>query len=549
MKRPVMLSLLALAACSPAAPAPDLIVVGAVWTGDSARPHAGAVAVTGERITFVGDSGTALERAGSATRVVRGAMVTPGMGDSHTHFMDGGFQLVSVDLRDARTPEEFIRRIAEFARTQPEGTWILGGNWDHENWGGRLPERSWIDSITPRHPVFVQRLDGHMGLANSAALEAAGMGPTTRDIAGGTIVRISRGALSGILKDEAMGPVFTAMPAPTDQQADSAVARATRWAAAHGYTTVDAVSLDWIGYAALRRVRDAGLLVTRVHGYFPLSLWRAAADSVRRWGQGDAWLDPRGVKGFVDGSLGSTTALFFEPYLDAPNDRGLLTTPAESLAAWIGGADSAGLQVVVHAIGDRANALLLDIYDSVATAHGARDRRFRIEHAQHLRAADVGRMARHGVIASMQPFHAADDGRWAAKRLDDARLRTTYAFRSLLDSGVVLTFGSDWPVAPLDPVAGLAAAVTRQTLDGANPGGWVREQKITVDDALKAYTAGVARAHFREGTEGVLREGMAADLVVLDRNLNAIPPDSLHQARILLTVVGGRVAFEAAGDR
>ena len=549
MKSPAILSLLALAACSPAARDPDFIAIGAVWTGDSTRPQAEAVVVTGDRIAFVGDSATALRRAGSATRIVRGAMVTPGMGDTHTHFMDGGFQLISVDLRDARTPNEFVRRIAEFARTQPEGTWIVGGNWDHENWGGRLPERSWIDSVTPRHPVFVSRLDGHMALANSAALEAAGMGRTTRDVAGGTIVRNSRGELSGILKDEAMGPVYAVMPAPTDQQADSAVARATRWAAAHGYTTVDAVSLDWIGYGALRRVRDAGLLVTRVHGYFPLSLWRAVADSVKRWGPGDAWLDPRGVKGFVDGSLGSTTALFFEPYLDAPNDRGLLTTPAESLSAWIGGADSAGLQVVVHAIGDRANALLLDIYDSVATAHGGRDRRFRIEHAQHLRAADIGRMARQHVFASMQPAHAADDGRWAAKRLDPARLRTTYAFRSILDSGVVLSFGSDWPVAPLDPVVGIAAAVTRQTFDGANPGGWVPEQKVTVDEALRAYTSGVARAHFREATEGMLREGMAADLVVLDRNLATIPADSIHEARVLLTVVGGRIAFEAAEGR
>ncbi len=549
MKYPVILSLLALAACSPAARDPDFIAIGAVWTGDSTRPQAEAVVVTGDRIAFVGDSATALRRAGSATRIVRGAMVTPGMGDTHTHFMDGGFQLISVDLRDARTPNEFVRRIAEFARTQPEGTWIVGGNWDHENWGGRLPERSWIDSVTPRHPVFVSRLDGHMALANSAALTAAGMGRTTRDVAGGTIVRDSRGELSGILTDEAMGPVYAVMPAPTDQQADSAVARATRWAAAHGYTTVDAVSLDWIGYGALRRVRDAGLLVTRVHGYFSLSLWRAVADSVKRWGPGDAWLDPRGVKGFVDGSLGSTTALFFEPYLDAPNDRGLLTTPAESLSAWIGGADSAGLQVVVHAIGDRANALLLGIYDSVATAHGGRDRRFRIEHAQHLRAADIGRMARQHVFASMQPAHAADDGRWAAKRLDPARLRTTYAFRSILDSGVVLSFGSDWPVAPLDPVVGIAAAVTRQTLDGANPGGWVPEEKITVDEALRAYTSGVARAHFREATEGMLREGMAADLVVLDRNLNTIPADSIHKARVLLTVVGGRIAFEAAEGR
>lgn len=541
-----ILSLLALTACHSPAPAPDLIVIGSVWTGDSARPAAEAVATTGDRITFVGDSATALRSAGGNTRVVRGAMVTPGMGDSHSHFLDGGDQLVSVDLRDAKTPAEFIRRIAAFARTQPDGAWILGGNWDHENWGGKLPERSWIDSVTPRHPVMVSRLDGHMALANSAALAAAGMGRSTRDIAGGTIVRNARGELTGLLKDEAMGPVYAAIPEPSAAQSDSAVARATRWAAEHGLTTVDAVSLGFGGYAAIRRMRDAGLLATKVHAYFPLGAWRSVADSVKAWGAGDTWLEARGMKGFVDGSLGSTTALFFEPYLDAPKDRGLLTTPRDSLAAWIGGADSAGLQVVVHAIGDRANAMLLDIYDSVAQAHGSRDRRFRIEHAQHLRWQDIGRIARQHVIASMQPFHAADDGRWAAKRLDPARLRTTYAFRSLLDSGAVLSFGSDWPVAPLDPLLGIAAAVTRQTLDGLNPGGWIPEEKISVDEALRAYTAGVARAHFREGSEGVLRPGMAADLVVLDRDLKAIPADSLHKARVLLTVAGGRIAFDAA---
>jgi predicted amidohydrolase YtcJ len=297
-------------------------------------------------------------------------------------------------------------------------------------------------------------------------------------------------------------------------------------------------------YAALVRAQQAGRLVTRVHAYPALGSWRwVATDLPRPAAESGDLLVVGGVKGFVDGSLGSTTAWFFEPYTDAPRDRGFLTTPAESLAAWIGAADSAGLQVAVHAIGDRANALLLDIYDSVATAHGPRDRRFRIEHAQHLRAADIPRFGAQGVIPSMQPYHVADDGRWADKRIGAERSRTTYAFRSLLDAKARLAFGSDWTVAPLDPLAGMQAAATRQTLDGKHPDGWVPEQRITVDEALRAYTSGVAYAHFREGQEGVLRPGMLADVVVINRDITADPVGGIDQARVVATVLGGKVVY------
>jgi len=239
----------------------------------------------------------------------------------------------------------------------------------------------------------------------------------------------------------------------------------------------------------------------------------------------------------------------FNPYLDAPSTRGLFVTPEDSLRQWIGAADSAGLQVAVHAIGDRANALLLDIFDSVATAHGARDRRFRIEHAQHLRLAEIPRFARQGVIASMQPYHAADDGRWAAKRIRPDLIRGTYAFRSLLDAGARLAFGSDWYVAPLDPRLGLVAAVTRQTLDGKNPGGWVPEEKITIEEALRAYTATNAYGVFAESTRGMLKAGYRADFVIFDTDLTTTAPDNIANARVLLTVSGGRVAWEPVAKR
>jgi predicted amidohydrolase YtcJ len=268
------------------------------------------------------------------------------------------------------------------------------------------------------------------------------------------------------------------------------------------------------------------------------------ADTVRAYGIGDDRLRVAGVKGYVDGSLGSTTALFYQPYNDAPGTFGLFVTPEDSLRAWIGAADSARLQVVVHAIGERANGVLLDIFDSVGKAHGPLDRRFRVEHAQHLRREDIGRLAKSGVIASMQPYHAIDDGRWAQKRIGPERIKTTYAFRSLLDRGAHLAFGSDWTVAPLDPVLGIYAAVTRRTLDGKNPGGWVPEEKITVEEALRAYTTTNAYGVFAEHARGKLAPGYLADLVVLDRDLTTIPPETIEKSAVRATIVGGKVVFQ-----
>jgi predicted amidohydrolase YtcJ len=544
----ISVTLLGLALACTAAPKADLVLIGRVWTGDSANPWAEAVAIRGDTIIAVGsqsDLASFLEPRG-AVRMVTGAFVTPGFMDDHVHLFTGGFQLTSVDLRDADSPTEFTRRIKAFAATLRPGEWILGGVWDHEKWAGTpLPDRAWIDSVTPENPVFILRLDGHMALANTRALEAAHLDRSAREIPGGAIVRRRDGELTGVFKDEAMGPLYAAIPNPTAEQLDSALARAMRHAASLGITAVASVSTGWDEIAALRRARDRGALTLRVSNYIALANWRSMADSLRSAGPGDDWIRTAGVKGFVDGSLGSTTALMSEPYLDAPATRGLFVTPEDSLRSWIGAADSAGLQVVVHAIGDRANTLLLDIFDSVATAHGPRDRRFRIEHAQHLRASDISRFAALGVIPSMQPYHAADDGRWAAKRIGPELIRGTYAFRSLLDAGARLAFGSDWYVAPLDPRLGLQAAVTRQTLDGRNPGGWVPEQKITLDEALRAYTASNAYGVFAEASRGILKAGYRADLVMFDRDLTRIAADSMANARVQVTVAGGRVVWES----
>ncbi len=534
--------------CQTSAPAADLVVFGRIWTGDSARPWAQAVAVVGDTVAAVGDSSRIVSAVGPRTRVLSNgkAMVTPGFMDGHVHFLSGGFQLTSVDLRDAESPAEFIRRLKRYAAKLKPGEWILGGDWDHERWqGSPLPDRGWIDSVTPRNPVFVSRLDGHMALANSAALKLAGLTRASPEIPGGAIVRRPDGEPTGVLKDEAQNPVYAVVPTPSASQSDSALARALAWAASHGVTAIADVSVPWYEVAALKRAHAKHALTTRVAVFVALEYWRRLADTVRANGVGDDWLRVAGVKGYVDGSLGSTTALFYQPYNDAPATKGLMVTPEDSLRARIGGADSAGLQIAVHAIGERANGLLLDIYDSVAKAHGPRDRRFRIEHAQHLRRQDIGRLARSGVIASMQPYHAIDDGRWAEKRIGLERIKTTYAFRSLLDAGAHLAFGSDWTVAPLDPVLGIYAAVTRRTLDGKHPNGWVPEEKITVEEALRAYTGGDAYGVFAEKTRGRLAPGYQADLVLLDHDLTAIPPEQIERVKVRTTIVGGKVVFAA----
>ncbi len=540
---------LSLAACGGKA---DLVVTGGVlWTGLShGAPRPGAVAIARGKIVAVGDSAAVARYLGPRTTLVRarGGLVMPGFTDGHTHFIEGGFQLASVDLRDAATPAEFVRRIHVYAKTLKPGEWILGGDWDHTRWPGqRLPQHQWIDSVTPDNPVFVSRLDGHEALANAAAMRAAGVTKATPTPPGGEILHDARtGEPTGIFKDGALDVIGRAVPEPSPERRDSALARALAHAARLGVTATAHMSASWADLASYRRLERAGRLTLRVALYLPLDAWRAVADTVRRAGSAaDAWVKIGGVKGFMDGSAGSRTAYFFDPYSDSAGYNGLLQHPEADMRSWIGNADSAGLQVAVHAIGDRANAILLSIYDSVARAHGRRDRRFRVEHAQHLRPQDIPRFGNLGVIASMQPYHAIDDGRWVEQRIGPVRVRTTYAFRTLLATGATLAFGSDWTVAPLDPVLGVYAAVSRRTLDGKNPNGWIPEQKIGVDEALRAYTWGNAFATFDERTRGVLAPGFDADVVVLDRNLFTLPADSLDQARVRCTIVGGKVVYAA----
>ena len=522
-----------------------LAVVNArIWTGDASRPWADAIAVRGDRIAAVGSSAEVRKMSGAA-RVIdaRGQMLVPGFNDSHIHFVDGGFRLASVQLRDAKTPTEFTARIKRFVAAQPKGVWIMGGDWDHEQWGGELPTRAWIDSVTPDNPVWINRLDGHMSLANSAALRAAGVTKATPEVDGGTIVRDGAGEPTGILKDNAMWLVDQKVPSPAPAQSDAALQAAMRYVSEQGVTSVHNMG-TWDDLATFERAHAAGSMITRIYAVVPLATWQRLRDTVAARGRGDAWVRLGGLKGFVDGSLGSHTAAFLQPFTDAPRDSGLLVNTEQDLYTWTSSADRAGLQVIVHAIGDRAIRMQLDIFARVAREDGTRDRRFRIEHAQHIAPPDIPRFASLGVIASMQPYHAIDDGRWAERVIGPERIRTTYAFRSLRDAGARLAFGSDWFVAPPTPLEGIYAAVTRRTLDDRNPGGWVPEQKITVEDALRAYTIGGAYASFDEKDKGTLERGKLADFVLLDRDLTRIAPETIRDAKVLMTVVGGRVVYD-----
>jgi predicted amidohydrolase YtcJ len=527
----------------------DLVIVNArVRTMDPAKPGAEAVAVHGRRITHVGTNAEVRALAGPRTRVVDagGALVLPGFNDAHVHFLSGGFQLSSVDLRDAATPQEFAERIRRFSEKLPKGRWITGGDWDHERWpDAPLPTKELIDAFTPDRAVFVNRLDGHMALANSYTLKLAGVTRDTPDPPGGTVVRDPKtGEPTGVLKDAAMSYVWKVAPEASFEEKLEAARAATAHAAAHGVTSVQDMSAgDDVG--VYQTLLERGELKTRVYAVSPLPDWQRLGRVGVRRAFGSDMLRIGGLKGFADGSLGSTTALFFEPYLDAPNTSGLGDGLAEGeMQKFVEGADRAGLQVFIHAIGDKANDAVLTIFERVGRQNGPRDRRFRVEHAQHLRPQDIARFGRDKVIASMQPYHCIDDGRWAEKRIGRERAKGTYAFRSLLDAGAVLAFGSDWSVAPLDPVMGIYAAATRRTLDGKNPGGWVPEQKVTVEEAVRAYTVGSAYAEFAEGVKGTIAPGKLADLVILDRDIFNIAPAEIEKVKVRMTVMDGRVVYE-----
>jgi predicted amidohydrolase YtcJ len=543
--------LLAFAQVALAQAATTLILINAkIWTVNPQQKEAEAVALAGNRIVAVGSTADILKWKQERTRVIDldGKRVLPGFNDAHVHFYSGGANLAGPQLRYSKSEQEFRNTLGEFARQLPRGEWITGGEWDHENWTpARLPTRQLIDPVTKNWPVFVARLDGHMALANSLALKLAGVDRDTKDVPGGVIVRDENGEPTGILKDAAQGLVQRVIPAPSEKQIRVAVRAAQEYANHVGVTSVQDMSASPDVFRAYQTMLRDGELHVRISGHQPLTKWQRLADVGLLADFGSEYLHIGGLKGFADGSLGSTTALFFQPYLDSPNTSGIpsaeLANP-EQMAKNIEDADAAGLQIAIHAIGDKANHTILGFYEAVARKNGPRDRRWRIEHAQHLLPADIPRFAQLHVIASMQPYHCIDDGRWAEKRIGPERAKTTYAFRSLLDAGATLAFGSDWDVAPMSPIMGIYGAVTRRTLDGKHPDGWVPEQKITVEEAVRAYTMGSAYASFEDKIKGSIEPGKLADLIVLSDDIFSINPVKIADTKVQLVIFDGKILVD-----
>lgn len=533
-------------ACEQKSVSADVLIVNAnIWTGNENQPKAQSMAILGDSIIAIGTS-TSLEGYKSKTTQVldmKGKFITPGFIDCHVHLLMGGNALLSVELRDADSQDEFVKRIAEHSKTLPSGAWILEGNWDHTLWGGTLPNKEWIDEFTTDNPVALYRLDGHMILANTAALKIAGINKDTPNVEGGEFVKDDNGNLTGILKGHAMTPVLEKIPMPTESEKIKSIKAAQTYLLSNGVTSVHDV--DSLGtYTAAKNLKDNGELSVRIYSVDPLNNWYKRTNTDR---ESDKWLKVGGLKGFVDGSLGSHTAAFREPYTDKPEDSGYFINDEEDLYKWILKADEESQQVMVHGIGDKAIHSVLNIYERIIEKNGKKDRRLRIEHAQHLAPDDISRFAELGVIVSVQPYHAIDDGRWAEELIGSERIKTTYAFKSLLDAQAKIVFGSDWPVAPATPLDGIYAAVTRRTLDDKNPEGWVPEQKITVEQALTSYTKNAAYASFENDIKGTLEIGKLADFVVFDEDITKADPITIRDIKILATYVSGKKVFDSNG--
>jgi predicted amidohydrolase YtcJ len=539
-----LFAIVVLFSCNTTNKADKVYVNGNIWTGDSSNPSATTIAIKGDKIIYVGNDPSKVS--GGEVIDLKGKMMVPGFTDNHTHFLSAGYGLSSVHLKDAMTKAAFIQRISDFCKSHPGNTWIKEGGWDNENWGGELPSKEWIDSVTGDHPIFISRYDGHMAFANSKAMELAGVNANTVSPDGGVVVKNAKGELTGCFKDQAMSLIDKVIPEPTEAELEEYYKAASQHAFERGVTHVNDMGSygGWTDLATYRRVAEKNKSMIRMYAFMPLSTWSKLDSFVQKNGRGDDMLKWGGLKGYVDGSLGSTTAWFHLPYLDDPTSTGLTITDTTDLRTWVKGADKAGLHVAVHAIGDRANDFILSVYEDADKSNGSRDRRFRVEHAQHVRLESIENFAKQHVIASMHPYHLVDDGIWAYKRLDEKRLRGTYAFREMMNKGVAVTFGSDWPVAPVDALFGIYAAVTRQTGDGKNPGGWYPDQKISIDEALTSYTANNAYASFMEGKLGVLKAGYYADFAVLDQDLHKIDPVKIKEVKVVLTVLNGKEVYK-----
>ena len=518
---------------------------GNIYTGIKEDTRQNYIATKNNRILELGiDNYSHLISSNTKLIDLKNNFLLPGFIDNHTHFIYGGTKLNNISLQNSRTQYEFINAFREYIPNINNGLWLQGGNWDHENWGGALPNKSWIDSLTNNNPVLVSRVDGHMALANSKALEEANINENTPNPVGGEIVKdINTGIPTGILKDTAIDIVRKLIPKQSHSEQDSILKTSMNYASSQGITQIHDMA-TWDDLQTFRRNKDK--LTLRIKTYTWYEDWEKLIDLIDKYGKGDNILRWDGIKAMIDGSLGSRTAWMHNHYLDDKNTNGIMRIKdTNSFKKMITNLDKNGIQLAIHAIGDKANDWIIKQSMNLNKVNGLIDRRIRIEHAQHLTKDAIEKIINNDIIPSMQPYGCIDDTRWMHKRINSDLMSRTYIFKTFIDKNVNLTFGSDWDVTPLNPLFGIYAAVSRKTIDGSNPGGWNPEQKLTVEEAISCYTNNNSYAVFSEKNIGVLQKDMLADFVVLSKDITSIKIDDILKTRVLNTIYNGKEVFRA----
>ncbi len=538
---------------------PDTHVVvylhGRIYTNDPANPWAEAMTVRDGKIRCVGKIDYILFECGGSdptaeTIQLKGKFVMPGFNDAHVHLGGAGADMLSVRLNGAASIEELQKRVAEAVAHHKEGEWITGSGWDHTLWPERkFPNKDQLDAVAPKNPVFLTHVSGHVAVVNSLALQHGEIKDDTPNPPGGMIERDADGGATGMLEeDSAMTLVSSRIPDLKSDQRRRGIQMVLADAAKNGVTSAQDFS-EWADYLTYVQLKEEGKLTLRITEWLPFLQALDDLQNMRaQGGTTDPWLKTGALKGFIDGALGSRTAALLSPYSDEASNSGILTNDPDKLRAMAIERDKAGFQIAFHAIGDRANRVALDIFEAVAKANGRRDRRDRIEHAQVLSLDDLPRFAQLKVIASMQPSHQTTDMRWAGSRIGPDRAKGAYAWASLLKSGARLAFGTDYDVEPINPMRGLYACVTREFPEGGPTGGWQPQERISMDDCIRAYTTGAAYAQFEEGKKGELKPGEYADFIILSDDLTKIPPPQILKTTVLRTVVGGRVVYPTDGS-
>ncbi|HSR52069.1 MAG TPA: amidohydrolase [Acidobacteriota bacterium] len=567
----VLLWVLLVAACAPQAPQADLILHnGDLWTADESTPHAQAVAVLKGRILAVGSDAEVMAHRGGSTQVVdlQGAFALPAFNDNHVHFASAA-RFLEFNIMRTGTQEEFVERVEQVVSSLDPGEWILGGYWGaYDQWaegsaGGSSrqpfsPDMRIIEEITSQHPVFIRKFDNSQFAANRKALETAGLDPDRPRARGVEFLRDSEG-YTGVFQGQGAAGLFRdKIPGEfTRKRRISQTKNAFREIVRHGVSNVSDMS-DEIQLDIYRELREQGELDVRIHFRYPLDDWKKLADRGLEIGSGDEWIRLGSLKGHIDGIMGTSTARFFEPYAHNPGSRGrwrrLMVDEDGNFVEgkflqYMLDADQAGLQLTVHAIGDEANHLLLDYLEELRRQNGEKDRRFRLVHAQVIAPDDFPRLGELEVVAEVQPFHLSDDMRWMEERIGHQRSKGAYAFKTIQDNGGLLCFGTDWPGTsaaeyPINPMLGIYAAVTRQTVTGEPQGGWFPDERISVEEALKAYTYNTAYANFEEQVKGSLTPGKVADIAVLSQDLLEIETSKILDTEVLYTVIGGQIAYQ-----